>query len=54
MPMTPGSHLVENYRGALEGTREGPGSKAPVARMMWVSLVTALIIPIRITPFHMV
>ncbi len=46
MPMTPGSHLVENYRGALEGTREGPGSKAPVARMMWVSLVTALTIAI--------
>ncbi len=46
MPMTPGTHLVENYRGALEGTREGPGSKAPVARMMWISLVTALSIAI--------
>ncbi len=46
MPMTPGPHLVENYRGALEGTREGPGSKAPVARMMWISLVTALTIAI--------
>jgi len=46
MPMTPGSLLVENYRDVLEGTREGPGSKAPVARMMWISLVTALTIAI--------
>ncbi|HMO46212.1 MAG TPA: sn-glycerol-3-phosphate ABC transporter permease UgpE [Rubrivivax sp.] len=46
MPMTPGSHLIENYRGVLEGTREGQGSKAPVARMMWISLVTALVIAI--------
>ena len=38
--------LVQNYRDVLEGTREGPGSKAPVARMMWVSLVTALTIAI--------
>jgi sn-glycerol 3-phosphate transport system permease protein len=30
----------------LFGTREGPGSKAPVARMMWISLVTALVIAI--------
>ena len=46
MPMTPGSHLVENYRTVLDGTREGQGSKAPVARMMWISLVTALVIAI--------
>ena len=46
MPMTPGSHLVENYREVLEGTRQGQGSKAPVARMMWVSLVSALVIAI--------
>ena len=42
MPMVPGSHLIENYRAALSGEREGPGSHAPVGRMMWVSLVTAL------------
>jgi sn-glycerol 3-phosphate transport system permease protein len=42
MPLTPGPHLVENYRAALEGTREGPGSKAAVGRMMTVSLVMAL------------
>ena len=46
MPMTPGSHLVENYTAVLEGTREGQGSKAPVARMMWISLVSALVIAI--------
>ena len=46
MPMTPGPHLVENYRTVLDGTREGQGSKAPVARMMWISLVTALVIAI--------
>ena len=46
MPMTPGGHLVENYRSVLDGTREGQGSKAPVARMMWISLVSALVIAI--------
>ena len=46
MPMTPGRHLVENYRSVLDGTREGQGSKAPVARMMWISLVSALVIAI--------
>ena len=46
MPMTPGSHLVENYRTVLDGTRQGQGSKAPVARMMWISLVSALVIAI--------
>jgi sn-glycerol 3-phosphate transport system permease protein len=42
MPMVPGAHAVENYRGALTGAREGPGSKAAVGRMMVVSLVMAL------------
>lgn len=46
MPMTPGSQLVENYRTVLDGTRQGQGSKAPVARMMWISLVSALVIAI--------
>ena len=44
MPMLPGTHAVENYRAALGGTWEGPGSKAPVGRMMTVSLVMALVI----------
>src|ERR1035437_5066572 len=44
MPLLPGSHLWETYRKALLGGGSGPGSTAPVAHMMWVSLVTALII----------
>ncbi len=44
MPITPGSHMVENYKAALTGTGSTQGSAAPVGRMMWVSLVTALVI----------
>jgi sn-glycerol 3-phosphate transport system permease protein len=45
MPMTPGTHLIENYRTVLAhgGTA---GSQAPVGRMMWNSLMMALIIAI--------
>jgi sn-glycerol 3-phosphate transport system permease protein len=46
MPLTPGSHLLENYRAALSGDRSGGGSHAPVARMMTVSVVMALVIAI--------
>lgn len=46
MPMLPGSHLVQNYREALLGTGSAQGSNAPVARMMFVSLVMALTIAI--------
>ncbi|MBS0315848.1 MAG: sn-glycerol-3-phosphate ABC transporter permease UgpE [Proteobacteria bacterium] len=46
MPMLPGSHLVQNYREALLGTGNAMGSNAPVARMMFVSLVMALTIAI--------
>jgi sn-glycerol 3-phosphate transport system permease protein len=42
MPLVPGSHLWENYVAALTGHGGGAGSNAPVGRMMWVSLVTAL------------
>jgi len=42
MPLLPGSHFWENYSAALTGHGGGAGSNAPVARMMWVSLVTAL------------
>ncbi len=44
MPLLPGSHLWETYRKALIGGGAGAGSTAPVAHMMWVSLVTALVI----------
>ncbi|MFT3664441.1 sn-glycerol-3-phosphate ABC transporter permease UgpE [Piscinibacter sp.] len=44
MPIVPGGHMVENYVGALTGTGSTQGSAAPVGRMMWVSLVTALVI----------
>ena len=46
MPLLPGGHLLENYRSAWEGGGSGRGSTAPVARMMWVSLVSALVITI--------
>ncbi len=46
MSLLPGSHLVENYLAALEGTAMGAASNAPVGRMMMVSLITALVIAI--------
>ena len=46
MPLLPGSHLWETYKTALLGGGAGGGSTAPVARMMWVSLVTALVITV--------
>jgi sn-glycerol 3-phosphate transport system permease protein len=44
MPLLPGDNLVQTYKAALFGGGLGGGSTAPVARMMWVSLVTALVI----------
>ena len=46
MPLLPGNQFVHNYLAALTGSEKGPGSGAPVGRMMWVSLVTALVIAI--------
>ena len=46
MSLLPGSHLVENYTAALQGTGMGAASNAPVGRMMMVSLITALVIAI--------
>ncbi|HEY4958888.1 MAG TPA: glycerol-3-phosphate transporter, partial [Caldimonas sp.] len=46
MPMLPGSHMIENYTKALLGTGSSQGSNAAVGRMMFVSLVTALIVAI--------
>jgi sn-glycerol 3-phosphate transport system permease protein len=44
MPMLPGAHLIDNYTTALLGGGPGAGSHAAVGRMMFVSLVTALVI----------
>jgi sn-glycerol 3-phosphate transport system permease protein len=44
MPLLPGSHFVENYITALQGSTTGAGSHASVGRMMMVSLVTAIVI----------
>ena len=46
MPLLPGSRFWENYVAALTGHGGGAGSNAPVGRMMWISLVTALTIAI--------
>ena len=46
MPLLPGDQLVHNYVAAFTGSEKGPGSGAPVGRMLWVSLVSALVISI--------
>ncbi|BEU97751.1 sn-glycerol-3-phosphate ABC transporter permease UgpE [Acidovorax sp. DW039] len=46
MPMLPGSNFWETYKTALFGGGSGPGSSAPVAHMMWVSFVTAIVITV--------
>ena len=46
MPLAPGSHFVDNMDAALFGTSTGPGSTAPVGRMLFVSLMIALIVPL--------
>jgi sn-glycerol 3-phosphate transport system permease protein len=43
MSLLPGSHFLENYTTVLFGTG---GNAPPVARMMWVSTVMALVIAI--------
>jgi len=43
MPLAPGEHMIENYLTALRGG-SGAASTAPVGRMMFVSLVSALVI----------
>jgi len=46
MPLVAGAQLTDNYAAALTGQRSGAGTKAPVGRMMWVSLVCALTIAV--------
>ena len=43
MSLLPGSHFIENYSTVLMG---GTGNTPPVARMMWISTVMALVIAI--------
>src|SRR5438552_8050671 len=45
MSLAPGGHALETYRVALFGGTSSYGSKiSPVAPMMWISLVSALVI----------
>jgi sn-glycerol 3-phosphate transport system permease protein len=45
MSMTPGGHMLETYRIALFGGETSYGSRVtPVAPMMWVSFVSAMVI----------
>jgi sn-glycerol 3-phosphate transport system permease protein len=44
MPMLPGTNLMQTFRDALFGGGGGAGSTAPAGRMLFVSLVTALVI----------
>jgi len=46
MSLIPGTQLWHNYSVVLTGSEGGPGSAAPVGRMLWVSLVSALTIAI--------
>ncbi|MCM2252305.1 MAG: sn-glycerol-3-phosphate ABC transporter permease UgpE [Ramlibacter sp.] len=46
MPLWPGTHLLDTYEAALFGGGRGAGSTAPAARMLWVSLVSALVITV--------
>jgi len=45
MPLLPGSHLLENYAQVL-GHGSTLGSSAPVGRMLWNSLIMALVIAV--------
>ena len=46
MPLLPGSNMIESYKSALFGRETSIGSNAPVAHMLWVSFVMAMVISI--------
>jgi sn-glycerol 3-phosphate transport system permease protein len=46
LSLIPGDQLIENYRVAMVKGASGNVSVPPVARMMWISLVSALVIAI--------
>lgn len=46
MPLTPGTHFIENFTAALTSVDTGTGLHTPVSRMMTVSLIMALCIAV--------
>jgi sn-glycerol 3-phosphate transport system permease protein len=46
MPLLPGANMVASFKSALFGRETSAGSNAPVAHMMWVSFVTAMVIAV--------
>lgn len=46
MSLIPGSHFLENYSAVLGKGASGNISMPPVSRMLWVSLVSALVIAV--------
>jgi sn-glycerol 3-phosphate transport system permease protein len=46
MPLTPGNEMLANYSAVLTGSAKGAGAAVPVGRMMWVSLVSAVVIAV--------
>jgi len=46
LSLMPGAELINNYRTVLTQGASGNVSSPPVSRMLWVSLVTALVIAI--------
>jgi sn-glycerol 3-phosphate transport system permease protein len=46
MPLLPGTNIYDSFHGALFGRATSAGSNAPVAHMMWVSFVTAMVISV--------
>ena len=46
LSLVPGSHMIANYAAVLGEGASGNATVAPVGRMLWVSLVSALVIAI--------
>ena len=46
LSLVPGTHLIENYAALLSQGATGHIAGSPVARMLWVSLVSALVIAV--------
>ncbi len=46
MSLLPGGEILSNYKQALVGGGDGNVTTAPVARMLWISFVTAMVISV--------